>query len=157
MQNPEPELLFKSVEREQVLALRHQVLRPHEPREACRFDTDDVPGCRHFAAFLDDRLVAIATIFPESLEAMGEVSSVRLRGMACVPALQGQGIGSRLLGFALAEARRGGYGIFWCNARLSALSFYQNQGFEAFGETFHLAGIGPHKIMVNDLRKPEPS
>lgn len=157
MPTPVTDLRFASVPRDQVLDLRHQVLRPHESREACRFDTDELPGCQHFAAFLEDRLVAIATVFPEPLERLGGISAVRLRGMACVPELQGQGIGSRLLQFALDEARRAGYGIFWCNARLSAISFYQNLGFDPVGETFQLAGIGPHKILVNHLRKAEPS
>ena len=60
---------------------------------------------------------------------------------------QGKGIGSRLLGFAEAWARRGGYGMIIVNARLEAEEFYRRHGYVAEGESFDENSI-PHIRMA---------
>lgn len=43
------------------------------------------------------------------------------------------------------EARGGG--LLWCNARLTAVGFYQRGGFETLGEPWEEPLIGPHVAM----------
>jgi ribosomal protein S18 acetylase RimI-like enzyme len=51
-------------------------------------------------------------------------------------AFQDKGIGRQLLGHITAFAQLGGGQKLWCNARLSAVGFYQKQGFETEGTAF---------------------
>ena len=68
----------------------------------------------------------------------------QLRGMAVVPGLQGEGIGSSLL---TAVHRDVGEGL-WCNARERAVPFYQRHGWIIVSEPFDVGTIGPHRRMV---------
>jgi hypothetical protein len=39
----------------------------------------------------------------------------------------------------------------WCNARSPARGFYEREGFTIEGDTFEIAGIGPHFLMARAL------
>ena len=41
--------------------------------------------------------------------------------------------------------------LLWCNARTSAMGFYQNVGFEKIGEEFDIPTVGPHVLMFKKI------
>ena len=49
--------------------------------------------------------------------------------MATAPELQGQGVGTRVLRTAVDLVASAGGTLIWCNARVSALGFYERAGF----------------------------
>jgi len=134
--------MFREATAEEVVPLRHKVLRPGKPRETAIWSCDTEAGTRHW--ILEDRgeIVACASTvlaaYPD-----GEGPSIQLRGMAVDPTRQGQGLGKRLLqGIEHAVQKS-----MWCNARKSAEPFYEATGWTGSGEHFDIAGIGPHRRM----------
>jgi predicted N-acetyltransferase YhbS len=75
---------------------------------------------------------------------------VKLRQMAVGPALQGQGIGCRLVRFAEAAARERGFARVEMHARVTARPFYERLGYEAFGPEFEEVTV-PHIAMARDF------
>jgi GNAT superfamily N-acetyltransferase len=143
-----------------VRPMRSLVLRPGQPPQNLVYDGDDHPQALHAGAFDGDLLVSIATVYPEAPPdalrgplpeaAYAEGASFRLRGMATLPERQGGGYGRATLKAACAHVREAGARYLWCNARVTALGFYERLGFEAVGEEFEIAGIGPHYVMWLD-------
>lgn len=68
--------------------------------------------------------VAFTEVFP------GKISMLFVRGASA-----GQGVGARLLEFALAQARAGADGVVRLEATLNAQAFYERHGFIKVGES----------------------
>lgn len=141
-----------SVRVEQVLPavtvpLIHKVLRPHQEwAEVARIGA--VPGAVGLAAYLDDQVVGSAILSPEALpDEPDRPGAWRLRGMATAPELRGQGIGTRVLRTAVDLVASSGDTLLWCNARVSAVGFYEHAGFSTLGEPWDEPAIGPHVRM----------
>lgn len=138
--------------------LRRELLRPDRPEEESVYAGDDAPDSGHWGAFVDEALVAVASIYPEplpeSVEQTGEDEAVswRLRGMAVCPVFQGKGYGRQLLDRCLQAVADNGGNLLWCNARTSAVGFYQGMGFEIAGSEFMIPDIGPHYVMLRSVR-----
>lgn len=159
----------------EIFALRRDVLRPGAPAEAARFAEDDRPGVFHVAARGPEPAVdapagdvlACITFFPDPLpaEAARAVGlpadgpaarfAHRFRGMASAPEVRGQGYGHAVLEAGLAELRRRGVRVVWCNGRTPATAFYERQGFVRVGEEFVLEPAGPHCVFVRRLEADE--
>lgn len=151
-----PTLEIRPISSDRTHPLRNLVLRPGKPAADCRWPGDDDPGSFHAGAFVDDALVAIASVIPQPMPgadptAAGPLCSFRLRGMATHPEHRGQGLGSALLSYCIEHARNAGGDVLWCNARTPALEFYRRAGFETVGEEFETPDIGPHVRMRLDL------
>ena len=73
--------------------------------------------------------------------------TLQLKQMAVAKARQREGVGSRLLAFAEAWARRGGCGMIILNARVGVEEFYKRHGYAAEGEPFDENTI-PHIRMT---------
>lgn len=132
--------------------LRAQILRPGQPPENLVYPGDDHPDVFHGGAFEDDRLVGIATIYPEAppdeyRNQLPTGGSFRLRGMATTPDVRGKGFGCDLLEACFEHIRRHDANLLWCNARVIALDFYRRMGFETVGHEFDIEGIGAHYVM----------
>ncbi len=131
---------------DEVLDVRHQVLRAGRPREAAQFEGDAAPSARHWVAEQADRVVGVVSVLEAPMP--GEEGLVeprpwrRLRGMAVVPELQGEGIGAELLAATHAMGEP-----MWCNARIRAAVFYRRHGWVSVGDPFDVPGIGPHQRM----------
>lgn len=100
----------------------------------------------------------------ESQDLTSQVRWRQLRGMATAPSAQGQGHGRALLRAICApttspgeprtgsepregsEPNAGVVGI-WCNARRSAVGFYESCGFVRRSSEFEIVGVGPHYVM----------
>jgi GNAT superfamily N-acetyltransferase len=129
--------------------LRHKVLWPHiEHTVDCRIATEEsTPGVFHLATFDGTAIVSVGTFFPMQTEKLNQAQQYRLRAMATLPEYEGKGCGRMLLHYAFNELRQQGVEVLWCDARIKAIGFYQNLGFELIDEIYEVPKIGPHKFM----------
>lgn len=135
---------------DEILALRHAILRAGLPIETAHFAGDDAPTTLHLGAFHEARNVGCATLHRSQWE---NGPAWQLRGMATAPDLQRHGIGSALLRFAESAALADSPAIrtFWCNARTSAVPFYRRHGWQVVSDEFVIATAGPHFRMLKRL------
>lgn len=133
--------MIEEVTRDEVVPVRHEVLRTGLPVETALYPEDNSPYAFHLAEREPDgTIVACVTFFPEDLD--GE-PAWRFRGMATIESRRNSGIGGRLLEAAVDEvAKRGGKRV-WCNGRSAAAAFYRRHGFEIVSDEFT---SGPHRI-----------
>lgn len=134
--------------------VRLPILRPGLPPDTAIFDRDDDSATRHLGAFEGNRLVGVATFFPEACPVVPRASAWRLRGMATLSDVQGRGAGTRLVAEGIAAAQASGAELMWCNARVTALGFYEKLGFVAVGDPFELPNSGRHYLMIKRFREP---
>ena len=125
----------------QSLQLREAILRKPLGLTLSQKELADDVRRRHFCAVMNGTVVGSV-----SLEALGP-HTLQLKQMAVAESQQGEGIGSRLLVFAEAWARGGGYGMIILNARVGAEEFYKRHGYSAEGEPFDQNTI-PHIRMT---------
>lgn len=129
---------------QQSLALREQVLRLPLGRT---LDAQDVAGEAqqwHLGLVQHEALLACLVIRPE-LQPLA-----KLRQMAVQPALQGQGLGKRLVLTVEQWLIARDFDQIKLDARLTALGFYQSLGYQALGSPFEQVGI-PHVLMNKRL------
>ena len=146
-------LSIKQVPLDTIIPLRHSVLRSQQPIESCYYTEDQNEDCFHIAAFLEQKLVSIASFYRESHDLLPKMESWRLRGMATDPGYQGMGIGSSLLEEGLVLCQKKGAEALWCNARTSAVPFYRKLNFDIKGEEFLIESIGPHFFMFHTFQQ----
>lgn len=130
---------IRNISWEQTIPLRQSVLWPNKPSEYCHVDGDN--EAMHFGAFANNKLVCVASVYITSDRA-------RLRKFATKTDYQGQGIGSQMLKFILHSLNNTVVKFFWCDARESALSFYQRFDMQPYGERFYKAEVSYFKMEV---------
>ena len=148
--------------------LRQAILRPHQTIEEMAWERDDEPGTATFGAVerSSGAVVGVVTVFREPAPfAPGQVAVLsgaqsheatwRLRGMATRADLQGHGIGSLVLNTAMGHVAGECGTLLWCNARVSAVGFYERAGFRTWGDEWVLASIGPHVVMWRGIQPKE--
>lgn len=128
---------------DEVVDLRHRVLRGGRPRESAVFDGDAGPATRHWVAVQADRIVGVVSVM-QAPSPGADGSRWQLRGMAVEPELQGAGVGRALLRAVCAEVDE----PMWCNARARVVGFYAREGWQADGAPFEIAEVGPHQRMT---------
>ncbi|AII52689.1 GNAT family N-acetyltransferase [Hymenobacter sp. APR13] len=121
--------------------LRHEVLWPDKPLAYVQLP-EDATGY-HYGAFQDDQLVGVVSLFVDGDEA-------RFRKFAVMPAYQRQGIGSALLRYVVAEARRLGARRLWCDARQDSAAFYARFHLQPEGAVFYKGDV-PYVRMEMEL------
>ena len=134
---------------EEIVDLRHVMLRQGLPRDAAIFPADELPSSYHFGAFAGGKNIGCATFHWSEWE--GE-AAWRLRGMATLTGFQKFGVGRALLRFA-EETIRGESPVrlLWCDARMPAAPFYERQGWRVVSEEFFIPTAGPHFKMVKRM------
>ena len=81
--------------------------------------------------------------------------AAQLRGMATHPAHARRGIGTAILRFVeTLVAHDWRLSLAWCNARTSALTFYERAGWQIASAEFDVPDVGPHRRMTRQLRVP---
>ena len=145
-------VVIRPAQWDEIVDLRHAVLRQGLPREEALFPGDDAPTSRHWAAISDGLVVGCATLHASQWE--GE-PAWQLRGMATVPEFRGKGIGRALLEEMVAEFHAAGPAgagtLLWCNARVPAVGFYQTMGWQVVSGQFEIPTAGPHVKMIKRL------
>jgi GNAT superfamily N-acetyltransferase len=160
----------QKIDASQTVHLRQAVLWPALTLDEVRLPNDDLGY--HIGAFVAPALepVAVISLFYEEVpdntlkqasplftEARleGRCTEVRFRKFACSAALQGRGIGSTLLNYAICIARSElRASVLWCDARTTAIDWYRKKGLTTFGGVFSREGIG-HIRMRMDLSPVE--
>ncbi|MBH46659.1 MAG: GNAT family N-acetyltransferase [Halobacteriovorax sp.] len=132
-------------------ALRQKVLRPGRSLEECHFKGDDADQTFHLGAFVDNKLVSVASFYYERNPAFEDEDQYRLRGMATYEEHRGSGLSRALLRTAFPLIKQNFCSLVWCNARISAQGFYEKTGFTTHGEQFDVPEIGPHLLMFRKI------
>ncbi len=122
--------------------LRMRVLYPNLPDAKSFYPGDD--DAIHTGAFdPDGMLIGIASLFRR------DDGSLQLRGMVTSAAARGTGAGREIVRFAEEDAMENGVSRLWCNARVSAMGFYEKCGWRVEGSEFEVPDIGAHYVMVS--------
>ena len=142
--------VVRRVALEEIVDLRHVMLRQGLPREAAIFPGDEVPTNYHIGAFVDGaKNVGCATFHFSEWQSE---PAWRLRGMATLSGFQKYGVGRSMLEFA--EEMIGAESpvrLLWCDARTPAVPFYERQGWRVVSEEFFIPTAGPHFKMVKRI------
>jgi predicted GNAT family N-acyltransferase len=141
---------FRLATLEEVIPLRHLILRKGRPVETAFFPEDKEPETRHFGLFDENEiLICCLTIIPKAYK---EREAWQLRGMATREEWQGKGVGSDLVSksidFVQSVEKKP---LIWCNAREKASRFYEKLGWIIDSEIFDIDPIGPHYKMKKEL------
>ena len=145
-----PRIAIKLISAESTLAIRQRILRPGQNLAECVFPDDNFSSSTHVGGFIDGQLVSIASVFKQKEQQFNlfeSGSQFRLRGMATEKEFRGQGLGTAVVLDCLERCWNLGGEVFWCNARISAVSFYDRLGFTSHDQKFDLPGIGIHQVM----------
>jgi len=154
MQQQKPaviEIEIKSVRLEDIIDVRHAVLRQGLPRSSCYYPEDSFKHTIHFAASNKDTIIGCASLYKESHPDFKLKQSWRIRGMAVLEEFQSQAVGRQLLEACINHGITQKADVLWCNARIHAMAFYQREGFKIIGEEFEIPEIGPHFLMAKNL------
>jgi len=135
---------------EVIIDLRHRLLRAGLPKEAAQFPGDDAPSTWHVGVFASSEEnappVSCASFMLNSYQ--GE-TAWQLRGMCTDTQHQSKGFGGKLLAAAEGAIVEGSnVRLFWCNARVPAIPFYEKHAWKIDSEVFDIPTAGPHRKMV---------
>ncbi|PWQ97895.1 GNAT family N-acetyltransferase [Leucothrix arctica] len=131
---------IETIQWQDALLIRHQVLWPSKPPSFCQVQGDETAN--HYGAFIKGELVCVASVYIDG-------RSARLRKFATLPECQGKGIGSQVIAHIMETLRDECVERFWCDARTSAVSFYQRFGLEQQGEEFLKSGVPYFKMEIS--------
>ena len=136
---------FGTPEYDQAVRLRHITLREPLGLEFMPEQLAEEYNTIHLAGFDDvGKLVAYLNLVPK------EKGRVKMRQVAVDPALQGKGIGKKLVEYSEVFARESGYTIMDLHAREVVLKFYKSLKYKTVGNKFEEVGI-PHYKMEKKL------
>lgn len=130
-------MTIKRIDWQQALPVRHQVLWPTESPDFCKVEADD--SAMHYGYFVKQQLVAVASIYIDGEKA-------RLRKFATLKEYQSQGIGAQLVAHILTDLAAARVNVFWCDARATAVGFYQRCGLKIDGELFYKSDVAYYKM-----------
>jgi len=144
-------LSFSLARVDDLIPLRHLVLRTGRPVETCYFEGDQDKDTLHFSVKLNDRVVGCVSFMQKNNPQFENNLTYQLRGMAVSPKHRGLKIGAQLLAYAEKHLKAKRKGLIWCNVRQNAISFYEKQGYQTSGALFDVKEIGPHILMFKHL------
>lgn len=108
--------------------------------EELEWDEADAVSVHALALDGEGRAIGTGRLLPDG----------RIGRMAVVREWRRRGVGSAILKWLVASARRQEFHVLHLHAQTHALDFYANHGFIAQGDDFSEAGI-PHRKMVLSL------
>ena len=120
-------LKIKNIQASETWDLRHRVMAPNRSFDAIKLPKDE-EGL-HFGLFEDNKLISVISLFMEK-------DNAQFRKFATEISEQNKGYGSILLNHIIEESIKNNVKNLWCNARLTALGFYEKFGFRAVSETW---------------------
>ena len=144
--------MMRFITPDDALTIRNDVLRDGKlTLDECRFPTDTIQGAFHLGYYANAELATVASFFPQNYNGYAGLG-YQLRGMATTEKFRGQGLGTRLVNFAIVYLQGQKANYVWCNARKVALKFYRDCGFEVISGEFDVPGIGPHYVMYLKIK-----
>jgi len=146
-----PSFFVKEIKPNDCYFIRHQVLWQHKSFDDCGIDIDYQAGAFHLGAFRGDELICVASFFKQSQTKFSEQHQYRLRAMATLYSAQNTGAARELLNTAFQILKAKGQDLLWCDARITAIGFYEKLGFEKLGDSYSIPIIGLHFLMYKTL------
>lgn len=150
-------LEIRNISGEATYPVRHPVLRAGRPIEDCCFKGDELSTTFHVGAFINDKIVAVATFLLhkdatiEEIKHHTEEQCYQLRGMAVLEEIQGKQVGKKLLEYGEQFLRNKKVSALWFNARVKAVPFYEKLGYQVISDAFEIEPIGTHYKMYKSL------
>lgn len=142
------DFVVECVSSELTRSIRHQVLWQHKASpDLCVLDSDSAENAFHVGVSCRSELISVGSFFPQQHSKFSVSHAYRLRAMATMPNYHSKGSGRVLIEFALGVLRERKVDLLWCDARLSAVGFYERLGFSVNHEIYEVPLIGPHKLM----------
>jgi len=138
---------IKEIDATDTYQLRHEILRPQQSIEQCKYPGDLDSSTIHYGVFYSKRIVGILSIYKQKHPEFHTSKCRQLRAMAIKEHMRGKGYAASLLAEAESDSLKKGATYIWLNARLKAVGFYEKYGYLRLGEKFDIAGIGPHYLM----------
>ncbi|MDR6566973.1 1-(5-phosphoribosyl)-5-[(5-phosphoribosylamino)methylideneamino]imidazole-4-carboxamide isomerase [Chitinophaga ginsengisegetis] len=123
---------IRKISADDTLQLRRDVLYPNESLDAVKVD-HDADGL-HFGVFDQGQLVTVVSLF------LGR-DSAQFRKLATAQAAQGKGFGEAILAHLADICKKEKIKLLWCNARDTAVTFYDRLGYTTKGDYFIKGGI----------------
>ncbi len=148
---PESTITLHQITAAEAIPIRAEVLRSGLPLSAASYICDEHPAVYHAGAYVDGKLIGVATVFPDLPPKSENELAWRLRGMAVCDNFRGLGIGRLLLGNCIEHVGEMGGNLLWCNARTPVLEFYSVMGFHPVGDEFMIPVSGPHYLMSRKI------
>lgn len=112
---------LKQIKAEDTRELRHKVMWPHKHPEFVVLP-NDAQGI-HYGLFEDEIMVSVISLFIDG-------DQVQFRKFATDRAMQGRGYGTQLLQLMVEQVRGMGKKVLWCDARVTAIGFYERFGMQ---------------------------
>ena len=141
----------RKIKPEMTYSLRHKILRPHQPIEEVKYDTDHNDLAFNVGAFYHGELITVASFSVDNNPNFPSAMQYSLRAMATSEDYRMLGAGRTVVTFAEGLIKEQGFDYLWCNARTSVQDYYQKLGFVTHGEVFDYPPIGPHIVMYKKL------
>lgn len=146
--------MVKFIPAELTYPIRLEILRKGKSPDSVKFEDDLASGSFHLGKFMNDDLVSVASFsqkFPHEFNSKNYKNSYQLRGMATLDEFQGKGFGKELLEFGERILIGIDCDLLWFNARIGAVDFYKNSGFEIWGSKFMIEDVGEHFFMFKEF------
>lgn len=144
--------LVRQISAAETYPIRSRVLRPGKPLQECIFEGDESTSTLHFGAYIDDKLVGVASYMENSNPMFDATSQYQLRGMAVLPEFQKKKLGELLLLEGEKKLREKQSSILlWFNARETATDFYKRYDYSTKGEAFMIPNVCMHVVMFKEL------
>jgi GNAT superfamily N-acetyltransferase len=144
-------LEVRRISAQDTYSIRQKMLRVGRPFHECKFEGDTDDQTFHLGAFIESKLVSIASFYFERNSDLDEPYQFKLRGMATLAEYQRQGLSSSLLSRGFPIVKQNLCNLVWCFARTEASGFYEKNGFIKYGKSFPTPHIGDHVLMIKYL------
>lgn len=131
--------------------MRHEILRPHQGLEQCRYEGDLDPSTLHYGLLFSGELIGMLSMYERGHRDACATGGWQLRAMAVREQFRMNGYGTLLLRAAESHVRARGASCIWANARKNALEFYQKSGYAIRGDEFMVEDIGSHYLIYKAL------
>ncbi|WP_229236227.1 GNAT family N-acetyltransferase [Emticicia sp. TH156] len=122
---------LKQIQAEDTRQLRHKVMWPDQHPDFVVLP-NDAEGL-HYGLLEDGKLVSVVSLFRDGHQA-------QFRKFATDTAMQGRGYGTQLLQYMIEQALAMGIKELWCDARVTAIGFYERFGMKADSAVFQKNG-----------------
>jgi len=124
--------------------LRHDLLRKPLGLKFTDIELVNENNQYHLVLIMDEQVIGTALLLPI------DESIAKMRQFAIATALQGRGLGKKLVNYAEEFALKQGFSEIQLHAREEACAFYEVCGYSTVGEQFLEVGI-PHYKMTKKL------
>jgi ribosomal protein S18 acetylase RimI-like enzyme len=137
---------IRRIQTSETFPLRIEILRKGIAKDF-QFVGDEAATTFHLGAFIQDECVGILSCMKKEHALWQVTDAYQLRGMAVQGKLQKSGVGKALVLESLRLLKERECKLVWCNARETAVGFYEKMHFKTIGSRFQIPKVGPHFVM----------